>query len=137
MNRYVTLSTPAVVALALAMSAGSAFASATFTTAAPGNGMSMDDFQQQVAVYNAKDINELVDAKTVTVIKYDTAWTDSKDMGKAVNILTDDAQSIGLLREGLKANPQAVKLLEDNHIAINDVVDIVSDGAGNVSVYVS
>ena len=80
---------------------------------------------------------QLVDAKTVTVIKYDTAWSDSKDMSKAVNILTDDAQSIGLLREGLKANPQAAKLLEDNHIAINDVVDIVSDGAGNVSVYVS
>ncbi|MBL8594366.1 MAG: hypothetical protein JNK01_16910, partial [Devosia sp.] len=52
-----------------------------------------------------------------------------------VNLLTEDSQSIGLLREALNKNPAAVKLLADNKIKVDQVVDIVDIG-GNVQLYI-
>lgn len=127
----------ALLALAFVGTAGSAFAAPTFSDAAPGNGMAIDDFGTQLATFNADDVTDLVAAKTVTVYKYDAAWTDGEDANKAVEMMTNDSQSIGQLREALKANPEAVKLLEEHKIAVDNVVDITTDGAGNVSLYVS
>ena len=137
MKSFAKIASPAIVALAVIVSAGAAFAAPTFTTATPGSGMAIADFGSQLGVFNPTEVTDLAAAKSVTVVKYDTAWTKDDDTAKAVDLLTADAQSIGQLREALKANPEASKLLEANHIAINDVVDLVSDGAGNVSIYVS
>ena len=52
-----------------------------------------------------------------------------------VNLLTEDSQSIGLLRGALNKNPAAVKLLADNKIKVDQVVDIVDIG-GNVQLYI-
>ncbi|WP_137152220.1 hypothetical protein [Devosia sp. FKR38] len=137
MQSFAKIASPAIVAFAVIVSAGAAFAAPTFTTANPGSGMAIADFRSQLGVFNPSEVTELVGAKTVSVIKYDTAWSKDDDTAKAVDLLTTDAQSIGQLREAIKANAEAAKLLEANHIAINDVVDLVSDGAGNVSIYVS
>ena len=95
MNKLSNLSVLALVAIA---AAGPAFAATPkFTNGAPGTAMSVDDFASQLGSFNAKDVTDLLDAKSVTVYNYNTAWTDKA--GKAVNLLTDDSQSIGLLRE--------------------------------------
>lgn len=129
--------TAVVVALAMFGGAGAAFAAPVFSVAAPGSGMAIDDFASQLVTFNAADVTDLVGAKTVSVLKYDTAWTRPKELSRSVNFLSDDAQSIGLLREAIKKDPAAVKLLTENHIAVDNVVDITSDGAGAVSIYVS
>lgn len=131
------IATASLVFFAMAGTAGAAFAAPAFSIAAPGSGMPMNQFESQLSIYNAAEVTDLVAAKTVSVVKYDSAWNNGKDMGKAVDLLTEDSQSINLLREGIKANPAASKLLADNKIVINDVVDITSDGVGNVTIYVS
>lgn len=135
MNHFLKIATPLIAALTL--SAGAAFAAPAVTIAQPGSGMAINDFRSEMLVFNPSEVTDLVAAKTLSVIKYDTAWSDASDYGKAVNLLTEDSQSIGQLREAIKANAGATKLLANNHVAIDDVVDIVSDGAGNVSLYVS
>jgi len=132
MNKLSSLS---VVALVAALIAASPVLAAVpkFTNGAPGTAMSVDDFASQLAVFNAKDVTDLVGAKSVTVYSYDNAWTDKA--GKAVDLLTEDSQSIGLLREALNKNPAAVKLLADNKIKVDQVVDIVDIG-GNVQLYI-
>ena len=95
--------------------------------------MGVDEFASQLAVFNAREVTDLIGAKSVTVYNYNTAWTDKS--GKAVNLLTEDSQSIGLLREALNKNPAAVKLLADNKIKVDQVVDIVDIG-GNVQLYI-
>lgn len=135
MNTFFKIATPVIAALAL--SSGAAFASPVVTIAPPDSGMAINDFRSEMLVFNPAEVTDLVAAKTLLVIKYDTAWSDGSDYGKAVNLLTDDSQSIAQLREAIKANAGATKLLANNHVMINDVVDIVSDGAGNVSLYVS
>jgi hypothetical protein len=137
MNSFNKFATPAVVAVALALSAGAAFAAPTFSEAAPGKGMAINEFASQLAAFNPTEVTDLVAAKTVTVFKYDSAWAKGDQNSKAVNLLTEDATSISQLRDAIKANPEATKLLDANKIAVNDVVDLVSDGAGNVSIYVS
>ena len=130
MNKLSNLSVLALVAIA---AAGPAFAATPkFTNGAPGTAMSVDDFASQLGSFNAKDVTDLLDAKSVTVYNYNTAWTDKA--GKAVNLLTDDSQSIGLLREALNKNPAAVKLLAENKIKVDQVVDITNIG-GNVQLY--
>ena len=113
---------------------GPAFAAVPkFTNAAPGTGMDVDVFASQLSSFNAKDVTDLLNASSVTVYSYNNAWTDKS--GKAVNLLTDDSQSIGLLREALNKNPGAVKLLADNKIKVDQVVDIVDIG-GDVQLYI-
>lgn len=131
MNKLSNLSVLALVAIA---AAGPAFAATPkFTNGAPGTAMSVDDFASQLGSFNAKDVTDLLDAKSVTVYNYNSAWTDKA--GKAVNLLTDDSQSIGLLREALNKNPAAVKLLAENKIKVDQVVDITNIG-GNVQLYI-
>ena len=131
MNKLSNLSVLALVAIA---AAGPAFAATPkFTNGAPGTAISVDDFASQLASFNAKDVTDLVGAKSVTVYNYSSAWTDKA--GKAVDLLTEDAQSIGLLREALNKNPAAVKLLAENKIKVDQVVDII-DVSGNVQLYI-
>jgi hypothetical protein len=132
MNKLSSLS---VVALIAALIAANPVLAAVpkFTNGAPGTAMSVDDFASQLASFNAKDVTDLVGAKSVTVYNYNTAWTDKA--GKAVDLLTEDSQSIGLLREALNKNPAAVKLLADNKIKVNQVVDIIDVG-GHVQLYI-
>ena len=144
MTQFPKIATPAVTALALIVSAGAAFAAPTVTVAPPGSGMAIDDFRSQMAAFNPREVTDLADAKTITVIKYDTAWTESSkadkpstDNMRAMQLLTSDAPQIDQLRAAVKADPTASKVLADNHIALNNLVDIVSDGAGHVSLYVS
>ena len=132
MNKLSSLSVVALIAALIAANPVLA-AVPTFTNGAPGTAMSVDDFASQLASFNAKDVTDLVGAKSVTVYNYNTAWTDKA--GKAVDLLTEDSQSIGLLREALNKNPAAVKLLADNKIKVNQVVDIIDVG-GNVRVYI-
>jgi hypothetical protein len=137
MTHFTKIATPALAALALFASVGTAFAAPVFSTVAPGNGMAIEALKSELLVFNGSELTDLLSAKTVGVIKYDSAWTDGDDYRDAVNLLTDDSQSINQLREALRANPAAEKLLAEHKIAINDVVDIISDGAGNVTIYVS
>lgn len=132
MNKLSSLS---VVALVAALIAANPVLAAVpkFTNGAAGTAMSVDDFASQLASFNAKDVTDLLGAKSVTVYSYNTAWTDKA--GKAVDLLTEDSQSIGLLREALNKNPAAVKLLADNKIKVDQVVDIVHIG-GNVQLYI-
>jgi hypothetical protein len=131
MNKLSNLSVLALVAIAAASPVFAA--TPKFTNGAPGTAMSVDDFASQLGSFNAKDVTDLLDAKSVTVYNYNTAWTDKA--GKAVNLLTDDSQSIGLLREALNKNPAAVKLLAENKIKVDQVVDITNIG-GNVQLYI-
>lgn len=132
MNKLSSLS---VVALVAALIAANPVLAAVpkFSNGAPGTAMSVDDFSSQLASFNAKDVTDLLGAKSVTVYNYNTAWTDKA--GKAVDLLTEDSQSIGLLREALNKNPAAVKLLADNKIKVNQVVDIIDVG-GHVQLYI-
>jgi len=131
MNKLSNLSVLALVAIA---AAGPAFAATPkFTNGAPGTAISVDDFASQLASFNAKDVTDLLGAKSVTVYNYASAWTDKS--GKAVDLLTEDSQSIGLLREALNKNPAAVKLLAENKIKVDQVVDII-DVSGNVQLYI-
>ena len=115
-----------------------AFASTPkFVNAAPGSGIAVDSFDPQVQNFNRADIGDLLRAKTVSVVRFDAAWTDGDDVGKAFDAVSNSDQSIHLLREGLMSNPAAVKLLAEHHIAINSVVDIVPIGNGAVQLYVS
>jgi hypothetical protein len=132
MNKLSSLS---VVALVAALIAANPVLAATpkFSNGAPGTAMSVDDFASQLGTFNANEVTDLLNAKSVTVYNYASAWTDKS--GKAVNLLTDDSQSIGLLREALNKNPAAVKLLADNKIKVDQVVDIVGV-SGNVQLYI-
>lgn len=132
MNKFSSLS---VVALVAALIAANPVLAAVpkFSNGAAGTAMSVDDFASQLASFNAKDVTDLLGAKSVTVYNYSNAWTDKA--GKAVDLLTEDSQSIGLLREALNKNPAAVKLLADNKIKVDQVVDIVDIG-GNVQLYI-
>lgn len=128
-----TLAAASVLALA-----APAFASTpAFTTAAPGAGLSPNYFDQQVKVYNRAEIADLLRARSVQVVKFDTAWSDGSDATKAFDAMSDSDQSIHLLREGLKANPAAQRLLAEHHIAIDSVVDIAPGANGTVQIYVS
>lgn len=131
MNKLSNLSVLALVAIA---AAGPAFAATPkFVNGAPGTAISVDDFASQLNAFNARDVADLLHAKSVTVYNYNTAWT--KKSGTAVDLLTEDAQSIGLLRKALNKNPAAVKLLASNRIKVNQVVDIIDVG-GNVQLYI-
>lgn len=145
MTHFPKLATSAVATLALIASAGAAFAATTVKTAEPGAGMAISDFKSQLAVFNPSEVTDLVGAKAITVIKFDTAWNGqydgsdkvTPDTVKALNLLTTDAPQIAQLREAITANSAAAKILAANNIPVNNLVDIVSDGAGNVQLYVS
>lgn len=145
MTHFPKLATSAVAALALIASAGAAFAATSVTTAEPGAGMAISDFKSQLAVFNPSEVTDLVGAKAITVIKFDTAWNGqydgsdkvTPDTVKALNLLTTDAPQIAQLRDAITANSAAAKILAANNIPVNNLVDIVSDGAGNVQLYVS
>ncbi|MGV8830587.1 MAG: hypothetical protein ACOH2N_01320 [Devosia sp.] len=145
MTHFPKLATSAVAALALIASAGAAFAATSVTTAEPGAGMAINDFKSQLAVFNPSEVTDLVGAKAITVIKFDTAWNGqydgsdkvTPDTVKALNLLTTDAPQIAQLRDAITANSAAAKILAANNIPVNNLVDIVSDGAGNVQLYVS
>jgi hypothetical protein len=132
MNKLSSLS---VVALVTALAVASPVFAATpkFVMGAPGTALSVDDFASQLAVFNGREVRDLLRAKTVTVYSYNTAWTSKS--GKAVDLLGEDAQSIGLLRKALDKSPAAVKLLAANKIKVNQVVDIVDVGH-NVQLYI-
>ncbi|KKC38786.1 hypothetical protein WH87_07740 [Devosia epidermidihirudinis] len=137
MSKFSKFAVTAFAAASIIVSTGAAFAAPVFSVAEPGNGLSISDFKSQLAVFNKDDVTALVNAKTVSVLHYDSAWTDGEDLNKAVGLLSDDAQSINQLREALKADPAAAKILQENKIEINTVVDIVDNGNGAVSLYVS
>jgi hypothetical protein len=106
-------------------------------TAKPWSGMAIDTFRPDVRTFNRADVGDLLRARTVSVLKLDTAWNDTSDAGKAFGAVNRSDQAIHLLREALKANPMASKLLAQNHININTVVDITAVGHGQVQLYVS
>lgn len=137
MSKFVKFTASAFTAAAILASTGAAFAAPVFSNGEPGSGMKIEDFRSQLTAFNKADVTALINAKTVTVLHYDTAWEKGKQLSEAVNLLSDDAQSINLLREALKADPAASKVLADNKIAINDVVDIVDNGNGAITLYVS
>lgn len=125
-------------AAVLLMAAAPAFASApAFSLAKPNSGMSVDSFDPQIQVFNRQDIADLLGAKSVSVVKFDTAWSDGGDSEKAFDALNASDQSIHLLREALKADPAAMHLLARNHIAVNQVIDIAPTGNGSVQLYIS
>ena len=118
--------------------AAPAFASApAFSLARPNSGMPVDSFDPQVQVFNRQDIADLLHARSVSVVKFDTAWNDGGDATKAFDAVNDSDQSIHLLREALKADPAAMRLLAQNHIAVNQVIDIAPTGNGAVQLYIS
>lgn len=126
------------VTTAVILMAVPAFASTpTFSLAKPWSGMSVDSFDPQVQVFNRADITDLLRAKTVSVVKFDSAWNDGGDATKAFDAVNNSDQSIHLLREALKADPAAMKLLARNHIAVDQVIDIAPTGNGAVQLYVS
>lgn len=126
------------VTAAIVLMAAPAFASApAFQLARPNSGMSVDSFDPQVQVFNRQNIADLLHARSVSVVKFDTAWNDGGDAGKAFDAVNDSDQSIHLLREALKADPAAMKLLARNHIAVDQVIDIAPTGNGAVQLYIS
>lgn len=126
------------VTAAVILAAVPAFASApAFSLAKPNSGVSVDSFDPQVQVFNRHEIADLLRARTVSVVKFDTAWNDSGDASKAFDAVDASDQSIHLLREALKADPAAMKLLAQNHIAIDQVIDIAPAGNGSVQLYIS
>ena len=125
------------IAMAVALPAVTALASTPdFSLAAPIEGQAVDMFRQQIQTYNSNDIADLLKAKTVQVVKFDTAWRDSGDAQKAFDAVSKSDQSIHLLREGLKANPEAAKLLAENKVVLDTVIDIVPSANGTVQLYV-
>jgi hypothetical protein len=135
MNKALTGLTAAAATILLALPA---FASApAFSLAKPNSGISVDSFDPQVQVFNRQDIADLLHARSVSVVKFDTAWNDGGDAGKAFDAVNASDQSIHLLREALKADPAAMRLLARNHIAVNQVIDIAPTGNGTVQLYVS
>lgn len=139
MNTFVKAVGTTALTLALAALAAPAFASTApvFTRAAPGDGMSVDDFRPDVAGFNRAEIGDLLHARSVAVLNVQSAWTDGGDALKAFNAVNNSDQAIHLLREHLKANPAAMRLLAANHIDVNRVVDIAGNGSGAVQLYVS
>ena len=127
------------LALALAAIAAPAFASTgpAFKTLGIGSGMSVDAFTTDVNVFNNREIGDLVHAKSIAVLNVDNAWTDNGDASKAFNAIDNSDQAIHLLREHLRADPAAMRLLAANHVDVNRVVDITSSGNGSVQLYVS
>jgi len=135
MNKALTALAATAAAILIAVPA---FASApAFSLAKPNSGMSIDSFDPQVQVFNRQDIADLLHARSVSVVKFDTAWNDGGDATKAFDAVNDSDQSIHLLREALKADPAAMQLLARNHIAVNQVIDIAPTGNGTVQLYVS
>ncbi|WP_156342783.1 hypothetical protein [Devosia sp. A16] len=125
-------------AAAIVLAALPAFASTpAFSLAKPNSGMSVDSFDQQVQVFNRQNVADLLHARSVSVVKFDTAWNDGGDAGKAFDALNASDQSIHLLREALKADPAAMKLLARNHVAVDQVIDIAPTGNGSVQLYIS
>lgn len=108
-----------------------------FNTAKAGSGMAIDSFDQQVKIFNRADIADLLNARNVSVVRLDTAWTDGGDASKGFNAVQNSDKSIHLLREALKADPAAMRLLARNHIAVNEVVDVAPTGNGSVQIYIS
>lgn len=129
----------AALVLALAAIAAPAFASTgpVFATAKPGSGMSVDSFRPDVESFDRAEIGDLVNARSVAVLNVDSAWSDGGDALKAFNAVNRSDQAIHLLREHLKADPAAMRLLAANHIDVNRVVDITMTGNGAVQLYVS
>lgn len=127
-------SLPLAILLSALLAASPALAATPkFTTAPRETGMAIDDMASQLDVYNGNEVADLLQAKSVTVYDYDNSWPD--DEGTAIGLLTGDSQSIDLLRHALSQNPAAVKLLADNRIKVDQVVDIVDLG-GNVGLYI-
>jgi hypothetical protein len=127
------------LAVTLAALAAPAFASTgpAFSAAKPWSGMDVNSFRPDVRTFNSADISDLLRAKTVSVVKLDSAWSDGGDAGKAFNAVNHSDQAIHLLRTALKDNPMAAKLLARNHINVNTVVDITEVGNGQVQLYIS
>lgn len=125
-------------AAAILLAALPAFASTpAFSLAKPNSGMSVDNFDQQVQIFNRQNVADLLHARSVSVVKFDTAWNDGGDAAKAFDALDASDQSIHLLREALKADPAAMKLLARNHVAVDQVIDIAPTGNGSVQLYIS
>ncbi len=125
------------IAAAVALPAVPALAATpAFSLAAPNEGQAIDMFRQQIQTYNSNDIGDLLKAKTVQVVRFDTAWSDSGDAQKAFNAVSKSDQAIHLLREGLKANPEAAKLLAENKVVLDTVIDIVPSANGAVQLYI-
>lgn len=123
---------------AIVLAAAPALASTpAFSTVRAGGGMAVDSFDQQVRIFNRAEIADLLQARSVSVLRIDTAWNDGGDASKAFSAVEDSAQSIHLLREALKADPAAMKLLARNHVAVDRVVDIAPAGNGMVQIYIS
>lgn len=139
MNILIKTAAPAAVALMLAAIAAPALAATgpTFSAARPWSGMSIDSFGPDVAIFNKAEIGELLNAKSVSVVRLDSAWNDGDDASTAFEAVGNSDQAINLLREALKANPMAERLLARNHVNINTVVDISDLGNGKVQLYVS
>lgn len=136
MMRYTARNYVAATLAVLMLSTGAAMAAGpTFTTAAPNNGADVIDMKGYLADFNGSEVKDLLSAKTVTVYQYEDAWS-GDDVARASTYLTDNFQSIGLLREALKADKPAVELLAQHKIGVDNVVDIITDGSGNISLYV-
>ena len=132
-----------VLAAGLMVSAGSAFAAQTWTDAPKGSGIDIATFVAQLGTFDASDVEALVNAKSVAVVTYSDAWAGASedknaaaDQAQAMDKLTADTGEIEKFRAALKANPKAMKLLEEHKIALKRVIDIVKSGKGDVQLYV-
>jgi hypothetical protein len=129
--------TAVTAAIILGAAAPALASTPAFVLAKPNSGISVDSFDPQVQVFNRADIADLLRAKSVSVVRFDTAWNDGGDASKAFDAVDASDQSIHLLREALKSDPAAMKLLARNHIAVNQVIDIAPTGNGSVQLYIS
>jgi len=109
----------------------------TFSVAKPWSGMDVNSFRSDVNTFNRDEIGDLLDASHVSVVRVDSAWNDGKDAGRAFNAVERSDQAIHLLREALKSDPAAAKLLAANNIDINRVIDITAARNGTVQLYIS
>lgn len=138
MNRVLKGLGATAITAAVILAAVPAFASTpAFNTAKAGSGMSVDNFDPQVQIFNRAEVADLLHARNVSVVKFDTAWADGGDASKAFDAVDASDQSIHLLRDALKADPAAMRLLAQNHISVDRVIDITPSGNGAVQLYVS
>ena len=137
------LPTLAIIA-SLALTAGSSFAAAsTWDNAPNGSAIDVTYFVAQLGSFDKNDVKALVDAKTVEVVTYSTAFAmasdnagQAADQSQAMDALTAAQGEIQKFQEDLRANPAAVKLLADHSIDIVKVVDVVRERGGVVQLFV-
>ena len=101
-------------------------------------GLTADDYFHKLVLRGSPSAADAIDEKAIPRrLSQLFVWADGGDAGKAFDAVNASDQSIHLLREALKADPAAMKLLAQNHIAVDQVIDIAPTGNGAVQLYIS